>query len=167
MTTIELKYKQLKDIIDNDYIVKMILNYSIETKSDLFIATIQLRKKRETLTHWDKYVSYSLIVKKTSSRIIGFMLELKKDKCTFAGFVMHSIYIIPEQRKKGYCKQILEIYSKTDRSIIADNVMTEIILKLKNLYNLFPRPNKDGSRNFHTRTHVVGIWAQTLGLWSP
>jgi len=160
MTTIELKYKQLSDIIDNSYLIKMILNYSIEKSSDIFLGIMKLRKRIQPLEYWDKYIKYSLIIKKTTGRRIGFIMELKRDDKK--EFCMHSIYIIPDQRKKGYCNQVLEIYSKTSGCIIADEIMTKIISKLQDkeksneyLYLLHPRPNKDGSRNFYTKSHPV------------
>ena len=160
MTTIELKYKQLSDIIDNSYLIKMILNYSIEKSSDIFLGIMKLRKRIQPLEYWDKYIKYSLIIKKTTGRRIGFIMELKRDDKK--EFCMHSIYIIPDQRKKGYCNQVLEIYSKTSGCIIADEIMTKIISKLQDkeksneyLYLLHPRPNKDGSRNFYTKFHPV------------
>lgn len=158
MTTIELKSKPLKDIIDNQYVIKMILNYSVEKQSDLFLGLMKIRKKIMPLEFCDKYIRYSLIVKKSSSRRIGFILELKEDDNPNYTFNMHSIYIIPEERKKGYCNQVLELYSKYQSMIIADALMTKIILKLQDktdecLYILNPRMNKDGSRKFHTKTH--------------
>ena len=138
----------------------MILNYSIEKSSDIFLGIMKLRKRIQPLEYWDKYIKYSLIIKKRTGRIIGFTMELKRDDKK--DFCMHSIYIIPEQRNKGYCKKILELYSKTSGCIIADDVMTEIILKLEDkenpdeyLYILHPRPNKDGSRNFYTKQHPM------------
>lgn len=152
MTTIELKHKQLSDIIDNSCLIKMILNYSIEKSSDIFLGIMKLRKRIQPLEYWDKYIKYSLIIKKRTGRKIGFIMELKRDDKK--EFCMHSIYIIPEQRKKGYCNQVLEIYSKTSGCIIADEIMTKIIEK-SDEYLLHPRPNKDGSRNFYTKSHPV------------
>ena len=167
MTTI-IEYKPLSFIIDNPTMIKMILNYSIEKDSDLFVAIQRLKKI--PLQIWDDNIRYNLII--TNGSIIGFTLELKRDDKKESGryFCMHSIYIIPEQRNKGYCKNVLELYSKTSGCIIADNVMTEIILKLQDkenpdeyLYILHPSPNKDNSRNFYTKSHPM---SQCLMLMS-
>ena len=65
MTTI-IEYKPLSFIIDNPTMIKMILNYSIEKDSDLFVAIQRLKK---IPLQWDDNIRYNLII--TNGSIIG------------------------------------------------------------------------------------------------
>jgi hypothetical protein len=151
---IQIKLLSYDDIFDNEYIMKMILNFSIETSRKMFIAITLFKKSYNKANHKKQLLDsinktpISIIIH--SNDIIGFFYEKEFEQTDIEDMILSldSIYIEPKFRNKGYCKAFLIEYSKKPRIILADNVISKIIVSLidyeKPINEWYYYPNFDG-----------------------
>lgn len=158
-----INYKISHEFMFNDNIIKMILQCSIETGSDIFKG-IMMFKTTKLYNEFDKNFKFALIT--SEDNIVGFILE-KLYYESHQVWTMDTIYIIPSERMKGYCYQTLLEYSKLQKAVIASSTISTILIKinmreddclfqpnmdLSNLENLKKTfCNKDKTLNFLTK----------------
>jgi len=143
MMDITINYKNAVDFMDNKHVMKMILNCAIENNSDVFNG-VMMFKKIKKYDAFDKYFKFALICKGKAKKTIGFILEKTYFEKPIIVWTMDTIYIIPDERMKGYCYQTLLQYSKLQRAVIANSVISATILKINMREgDMFYQPNID------------------------
>lgn len=148
-----IEYISYKTVLNNNFILKTILKYSIEKDSVLFKVLTLIKNNKENIDNayeiCDKNLPFAIL--KKNDTIIGFIQEQEfiQDAVKSKIMALNIVYILPEYRKKGYCTDFLKEYSNLPRTIIADSTISCLIIKIiKNLNILdlinFPyTPNLD------------------------
>jgi len=153
---IQIKTKSYADVYNNKYIMKMILNFSIEKSNELFRAITMFKdvalNDEEKMKKLNADMPLSVLTHE--NQIVGFIVEKEftqtqtKDQI----FCLDYVYVAPEFRNKGFCKAFLIKYSELPRMIIANDTINKKLVKLidpsKPMDEWYYYPNIDSSNQF-------------------
>ena len=148
--------KSYADVYDSKYIMKMILNFSIEKSSDLFKVLNTIKEfalnDKDKMYQLNDAMPFSVLTH--NNQIVGFIVEkeFEHSQVDITVLCLDYIYIAPQFRNKGFCNAFLIEYSKLPRMIIADLTINKKLIKLvdhnKPIDEWYYYPNFDTSNIF-------------------
>jgi len=131
---ISIKPISYKRVYNDNFIKRMILQYSIECDTldyKLLIHTNKIITENDgNYEKMDIHIPFSLLLH--NDTIIGYIIEKEFNQTNIKDVIMalNNVFILPEHRNKGYCKEFLYLYSKLPRMIIASHTISKILTKI-------------------------------------
>lgn len=126
---LSIKKLSYSKIYSNKSICKMILLHNIECNYDLYRNIIKYKDSIVNNNKLDIIMPFSILSR--DNTIIGFIVEKEFNQISDDIILaLDIVYILPEYRNHGYCKEFLIEYSKQPRIVIANKIISNKIIKI-------------------------------------
>jgi len=159
--THSLQETPINEFFNNEIYMKMLLEYCIETKRDTYKTICSMKQNKIIYEMISKKIHFHLIIADKLKNIVGFIMEEYKlihENVSVLG--LDIIYIIPSQRNKGICSNLLLEYSNKERVITASNRISKLYLTNPILWPRYmPKQNAngDGTRTLMSKAFLDNI----------